>query len=294
MCASSEASPGTNTDTQLREAIDTHLEGLIAGINHDRLRDAAEYSVLRGGKRVRPILALRTCLFLGGELEDGLPGACAFELIHAFSLVHDDLPALDDDDVRRGMPSVHKAFGESLAILTGDMLQSLALVAAAGSPRNAGRIVSEVAGATCAMIEGQTWDTEGGFPPDISTAGQLDLVHRNKTAALIRGACRSGAIAADADVESLGAIDRWGTALGFMFQVVDDILDETQSSDHLGKATGKDLEQGKLTSPGVHGLEGAHACVSRLEAEANCALSHFGERGAELGEITSSLAIRTH
>ena len=211
----------------------------------------------------------------------------------SFSLVHDDLPALDDDDTRRGRPTVHKAFGESLAILTGDMLQSLALVAAAESPQNAGLIVSEAAGATNAMIEGQTWDTEGGYPSDLSTAEQLELVHRNKTAALIRGACRSGALAANADEESLGGIDRWGTALGLMFQVVDDILDETQASEHLGKAAGKDRDQGKLTYPGVHGLEGAQACVTRLEAEAESALSQFGERATELRDITSALATRT-
>lgn len=293
MCAAAEAPQSTQTDAQLRELVDGYLQGVVAEISNERLREAGEYALLGGGKRVRPVLALRTCQLLGGSLDDGMPVACGFEMIHAFSLIHDDLPALDNDDMRRGKPTVHKAFGESLAILAGDMLQSMALVVTAKSPRNADRLVLEVATATCAMIEGQAWDTEGGMPASLTEGEKLDLIHRNKTAALIRGACRSGAIAADAGSDAIDAIDRWGAALGMMFQVVDDILDETQTSEHLGKTAGKDQEQGKMTYPAVHGLKKAQSYVRELELEAADALSGFGDRAQELRNITNALAVRT-
>ena len=221
-----------------------------------------------------------------------LPAGCGFELIHAFSLVHDDLPALDNDEMRRGLPTVHKAFGESMGILCGDLLQSLAFETAAASPRPV-EVLLELARATTAMIEGQAWDTDGGFPEDLDQGSRLELIHRNKTGALIRGAARAGAIAGDADETTLDCVDRWSTAIGLMFQVVDDLLDETQSSEHLGKAAGKDREAGKLTFPAVHGLEGARETVTRLEKAAEEALAGFSEVAAPLRELTHDLANRT-
>ena len=283
----------THDDEALRKAIDERLSCIVDRIRHERLREAAQHSTLGGGKRVRPIIALRTALMLGSTLEDALPAACAFELIHAFSLVHDDLPALDDDDMRRGRPTTHKAFGECVAVLTGDLLQSLAFVAAAETPSNPERITAEVAHATWEMIEGQTWDTIGVFPKALDEEASLELIHRNKTAALIRRAARAGAIAADAGEEELVQVDRWGAAVGLMFQVVDDILDETQTTEQLGKTAGKDRAQGKMTYPAVHGLEGARRFVVDLQKEAESALRGFGTSAEPLRMITSLLSKRT-
>ena len=231
---------------------------------------------------------------LGGTVEEALPAACAFELIHAFSLVHDDLPALDDDDMRRGQPTTHKAFGECVAILTGDLLQSMAFVVAAETPHHPERVTAEVAQATWEMIEGQTWDTIGVFPGDLAPEACLELIHRNKTAALITRAARAGAIAADATDENLVLIDRWGSCVGLMFQVVDDILDETQTTEELGKTAGKDRAQGKMTYPAVHGIEGARRFVERLKNDADDALSRFGASAGPLRMMTSLLAKRTN
>ena len=283
----------TLDDEALRGVIDERLSGIVDRIHHGRLREAAQHSTLGGGKRIRPIIALRTALMLGSTVEDALPAACAFELIHAFSLVHDDLPALDDDDMRRGRPTTHKAFGECVAVLTGDLLQSLAFVVAGESPRNPERVTAEVAQATWEMIEGQTWDTIGMFPEALDEAASLELIHRNKTAALIKRAARAGAIAADAREEDMVQVDRWGAAVGLMFQVVDDILDETQTTEQLGKTAGKDRAQGKMTYPAVHGLEGARRVVGDLQKEAESALSEFGPSAEPLRMITSLLSSRT-
>jgi geranylgeranyl diphosphate synthase type II len=232
-------------------------------------------------------------MMLGGTIREAMPAACAFELIHAFSLVHDDLPALDDDELRRGRPTTHKAFGECVAILTGDLLQSLAFVIASETPHNPDLITAEVANATWEMIEGQTWDTIGVFPEGLAEQSALELIHRNKTAALIRRSARAGALAARASQEQLESVDRWGAAVGLMFQVVDDILDETETSEQLGKTAGKDRVQGKMTYPSIHGLEGARRFVSHLENEAKEALEGFGAAADPLRMITSLLSKRT-
>lgn len=293
MCASAETSRATASDACLRQAIDENLTAIVGQIRHPQLRAAASYALLGGGKRVRPLIALRCCALVGAPHDAALPAGCAFELIHAFSLIHDDLPALDNDDLRRGRPTVHKEFGESIGVLCGDMLQTLAFATAATSPHPT-TVLVELAHATSAMVEGQTWDTNGGFSEGMPSQEQLDLVHRNKTGALIRGAARAGALAGGADERSLERVDRWGTAIGLMFQIVDDLLDETQSADHIGKAAGKDREAGKLTYPSIHGLEGARRAVETLEREATAALSEFSEPAALLLEMTHELANRTH
>ena len=293
MSAVARTSRECPSDSELRAAIDARLSEIVAGVRHGMLLDAVRHAALGGGKRIRPIISLRCCVLVGAPWTRAIDAGCAFELIHAFSLVHDDLPALDDDDLRRGRPTVHKAFGESIAILCGDLLQSLAFSVAAGCPQGPA-VVDEVARATIAMIEGQAWDTDGGFPERLTDSERLELIHRNKTGALIRGAARSGAIAGSADQESVTCVDRWSTAIGLMFQVVDDLLDETQSSEHLGKASGKDREAGKLTFPGIHGIEGARAEVLRLRAEALEALSGFSEAAEPLRRMTEELAKRTY
>ncbi|MFM7806422.1 MAG: polyprenyl synthetase family protein, partial [Planctomycetota bacterium] len=191
------------------------------------LAEAMRYASLGGGKRVRPVLTVR-CGLAAGATDPAtlLPGAIAFEFIHAFSLVHDDLPALDNDDLRRGRPTTHKAFGEALAILAGDGLQSLAIEAALHSPVAPQRVAAEVARACTDMISGQVYDTLGGFPAGCTELPErLALIHRNKTGALLRGACRVGAIAAGANEATIDRLTRYGEAMGHMFQVVDDILD---------------------------------------------------------------------
>ncbi|MDG2030366.1 MAG: polyprenyl synthetase family protein [Phycisphaerales bacterium] len=283
---------GRPSDAQLRDAIDGHLRTIANTVRHQQLQEAVTHAALQGGKRIRPLLALRCCALAGSDPMVALPAGCGFELIHAFSLVHDDLPALDDDEMRRGLPTVHKAFGESIGILCGDLLQSLAFETIASSPHPM-EVLLELSRATNAMIEGQAWDTDGGFPEGLDEAERLELIHRNKTGALIRGAARAGAIAGGADDSTLDCVDRWSSAVGLMFQVVDDLLDETQSSEHLGKAAGKDREAGKLTFPGVHGLEGARKTVIRLEDVANEALAGFSEVAAPLRDLTHDLAKRT-
>ena len=293
MNSAPQTSDSRRSDQAIRGEIDDALASYLKRIKHDELRAASEYAVLGGGKRVRPLIAYRACESAGGEGSAALPAACAFELIHAFSLIHDDLPALDDDDLRRGKPTVHKKFGECTAVLTGDLLQSMAMVIAAESDRQADHITREVGLATIAMIEGQSWDTMGSFPEDLDEPGRLELIHSHKTAALIRGSARCGGLAANAAPQLVDALGDWGAAVGLMFQVVDDLLDETQSTEHLGKTAGKDRDQGKRTYPAIHGLEGTQGAILSLETAAETALSQFGAEAGPLRELTATLARRT-
>ena len=274
-------------------------QALVAAIDAralaPRLAEAMRYASLGGGKRVRPVLCVRCGLAAGADDPAPLlPAAIAFEFIHAFSLVHDDLPALDNDDLRRGRPTTHKAFGEALAILAGDGLQSLAIEVALRSPIAPERVATEVARACTDMISGQVYDTLAGFPDGcVSLPERLALIHRNKTGALLRGACRVGAIAAGAPEGTIDRLTRYGEAMGHMFQVVDDILDETESSQTLGKSAGKDKAQGKTTYPAVHGLERSRAFVQELREEALSALSGLDSAADPLRSMARSLATRT-
>jgi len=286
----------TMPDAKILAAVEAALQRLIQerGLA-PRLDEAVRYACLDGGKRVRPLLAIRCGMATGeGELHRLLPAAVAFECIHAFSLVHDDLPALDNDDLRRGRPTAHKAFGEALAILAGDALQSIAIECALTSPRAAQRVATEVARACTDMISGQVLDTLGGFPNDCTDAmEQLRLIHRNKTGALIRGACRCGAIAAGAPETMVERVSQFGDRMGLMFQVVDDILDETQTTQTLGKSAGKDKAQGKLTYPAVHGLDRSREVVAELHHEAIGSLAGLPPAADSLRAMVDSLATRT-
>jgi geranylgeranyl diphosphate synthase type II len=257
------------------------------------LRAACAHAVLAGGKRLRPILTLESALLCGGRVEDALPAAVAIEFVHAFSLVHDDLPALDDDDMRRGRPTCHIAFGEAMAILAGDALLARAPLVAAQSASNGASIAQVLLESTCDMISGQVYDTLGGFEDGATPSERLELVHRNKTGALLVGACRMGALSAGASAEDLARLARFGAEIGLMFQVVDDLIDATQTAEHAGKATGKDADAGKLTYPVVHGLDGSRREVARLAAAASATLGHFGPRGARLAALVEFLANRT-
>ncbi|MFM1823786.1 MAG: geranyltranstransferase [Planctomycetota bacterium] len=259
----------------------------------ENLRAACLHAVLAGGKRLRPILVLESARACGGAVEAALPPAVAIEFIHAFSLVHDDLPALDDDDLRRGKPTCHIAFGEALAILAGDALLALAPVVAARAPIAREAIVGTLMRATLGMIAGQVHDTLRAFPEDLPEAARLELIHRGKTGALIEASCRMGALAAGADAATLAALERYGRAIGLMFQIVDDLIDATQTAEHAGKATGKDLAAGKLTYPGVHGIDASRREVERLAHEADDALRPLGDAAQPLRAIARFLAVRT-
>ncbi len=263
-----------------------------------QLGDACRHAVLGGGKRVRPILLFESTRAAGGHLDDARFAATALELIHAFSLVHDDLPALDNDLVRRGLPTVHAKYGEALAILAGDALLALAFENAAQSPHSAGALLRELSSATMRMIDGQCLDTLGGFAAGTSLSEQLEFVHANKTGALFRCATALGGIAARADQDLIRALSTFGSALGLMFQIIDDIIDETQTTEHAGKATGKDRDAGKLTYPVVHGIPASRAEVGRLEQLAREALelvqSHNLGSIAGLSSILDRCVSRTN
>ncbi|MFO0861887.1 MAG: polyprenyl synthetase family protein [Phycisphaerales bacterium] len=277
----------------------------------DHLRAAIEYALLSGGKRLRPVLAWHACAAAGGEAHDALPACVAIELVHCFSLVHDDLPAMDDDDLRRGIPTLHKHAGEAMAILAGDAMMTLAfepLTTGVVSPRLEKapelsiRLVRDLVRATTGMISGQVYDTIPGTAPGRETLARVRTIHQHKTGALIRASCTMGATCAGlsgrGSPEAVAALGGYGDAIGLMFQIVDDLIDVEQPSELVGKKTGKDQEAGKLTYPIAYGggVAGAARCrdeVRRLLADAERCLQPLGERATALRELAAFLATRT-
>ena len=252
------------------------------------LHKAMRYSVFAGGKRLRPVLVAAGAEAVGGTLEAVMPAACAVEMIHTYSLIHDDLPAMDNDDFRRGVPTSHKVFGEAIAILAGDALLTLAFrLLANSSPAGgeAGRLrdmlieVADAAG-SAGMVGGQVADNE--CEGKVAGAAIVDYIHTHKTAALIRASIRSGAILAGASAAELKALGVVGDSLGLAFQIMDDILDITATSEELGKTAGKDQAQQKATYPAVHGIEASRRRAQALVADAHAALAPFGERALPL------------
>lgn len=278
--------------------IDAYLASTVDGLDIPlNLKEALRYSLLGGGKRLRPVLAWHCCAAVGGNPADSLPAGAAVELVHAFSLVHDDLPAMDDDDFRRGRPTLHKATSQAMAILAGDGMLTLAfgvLVQKSTHPSLAARLVAELALGTQAMIAGQVYDTLGGLPPGLSDQDRLDLIHRNKTGALLRAACRMGALCGHASERAVNLLSHYAQAVGLMFQIVDDVIDVTQEAHHAGKQTGKDAAKGKLTYPGLLGLDASRSAIARLEAEALDAIAPLGPTAAPLAELARYMAVRTH
>jgi geranylgeranyl diphosphate synthase type II len=262
----------------------------------ENLRGAIDYALSGPGKRIRPALAILSCRAAGGSDAAAMPAAAALELVHTFSLVHDDLPAMDDDDLRRGRPALHRHAGEALAILAGDAMQGLAFELLASEVRpaaRAGELCRELSQATNDMIAGQVCDTTPAFPADLPPLERLRTTHRLKTGALIRAACRMGAISAGAGDEALERLGSFGSAVGLMFQIVDDLLDVTQSTEHLGKTARKDERQAKLTYPALVGIEGSLEEVERLCREALARIEPFGARARPLAELCERLAART-
>ncbi len=238
------------------------------------LHRAMRYSLLAGGKRLRPILTLTTGEAFGAPTAELMPAACAIEMIHTYSLIHDDLPAMDNDDLRRGRPTCHKAFGEALAILAGDGLltQAFRVLAADGVGRDAARQVrlireiADAAGTVEALIGGQVADIES--EGQTVTQATLDYIHRSKTGAMLRVSVVAGGILAGANDEQLAQLARFGERIGLAFQIADDILDVTSTSEQLGKTPGKDQAANKATYPALHGLAASEIRASELVAEA--------------------------
>ncbi len=251
--------------------VDQRLDTLVAPRPDDRLNEAMRYSLFAGGKRLRPALSLATTRCLGGNEEHTLTFGCAVEMIHTYSLIHDDLPAMDDDDLRRGKPTCHKVFGEALAILAGDALHTHAFRVLLESTMNdtrARRLSSELAKAAGSdgMVAGQVRDlAAGGTTPDADT---LRSIHRLKTGALISAAVQGGAICADASPSDYGALRTYGEQLGLAFQIVDDVLDATASTNELGKTAGKDDATNKMTYVALYGVKEAtrKAALARSRA----------------------------
>ncbi len=262
------------------------------------LLEAVEYALLGPGKRVRPALCVASAQACGGRPEQAWPAAAAVEMIHAFSLVHDDLPAMDDDDTRRGRPTLHKHAGEAMAILAGDALVALAFEWLAGSPDDsagsveASALIASLAAATTDMVCGQVDDTLPNLAEGVDEASKLLRVHERKTGALLKASCTMGAISVGADADQLAAISAYGVAVGLMFQIVDDLLDVTVSSEQAGKRTGKDAQRGKLTYPGVWGIEPSRAKVRELHAAAREAIRPLGAPADRLAQWCDWLAER--
>ncbi len=249
------------------------------------LREAMQYSLLAPGKRLRPLLVLMACEACGGAPQAALPAACAVEMIHAYSLIHDDLPAMDDDDLRRGRPTCHKAFGEATAILAGDGLLTLAFQVLAEHvqpPQVAARCCAELARAAGAtgMVGGQADDLLADtLPQSVET---LEAIHRRKTGAMFLVSLRLGARVAGAKAEQLRALEIYGRSLGLAFQVTDDLLDVAGDEQVVGKRVGKDHDRGKLTFPGLVGVEASQRRAQTLVDEACQALAVFDSRAGSL------------
>ncbi len=259
---------------------------------------AMRYSVFAGGKRLRPILCLAAAEACGGDPESAMPPACAVEILHTYSLVHDDLPCMDDDDLRRGRPTCHKVYGEGMAVLTGDALLTEAFLILAQTPpakRYPGAAyIAELAltGGSTRLIGGQVMDLEGEGKK--LTKAQLVKIHEAKTAALLTTSLRLGAMTANATEKQLEALGTFGRALGLAFQIIDDILDVTQSTEVLGKTAGKDAAVEKATYPAILGLEKSRKEAAKLTAEALDALAPLGKKAARLREIAEYLLKREY
>ncbi|HUX66077.1 MAG TPA: farnesyl diphosphate synthase [Terriglobales bacterium] len=258
------------------------------------LHRALRYSLLDGGKRLRPLLCRAAALAVAGQpVEAAWAPACAVEMVHTYSLIHDDLPALDNDDLRRGRPTCHKQFGEALAILAGDALLTLAFgqLAAAGSAAAAMvALLAEAAGTPAGMVAGQVADLEAERAA--TSAAAVAFIHRRKTAALLRASVLLGGLAAAASAAQLAALAQFGESLGLAFQIVDDLLDLTASSRELGKTAGKDEVQRKATYPAVAGRAAAEWEARRLQQQALDALAPWGPAADRLRALAAQMAAR--
>ncbi len=294
-------SDGTPLADYLRDArrrVDEALERFLPAADEasgcpPRLAEAMRYSLMAGGKRLRPLLCLMAAESCGADPVRALPAACALEMVHTYSLIHDDLPAMDDDDLRRGRPTCHKAFDEATAILAGDGLLTLAfeVVARHTTPPEAAaacvRILAEGAG-PAGMVGGQMADLQAESRDD-ATVEALEAIHRRKTGALLRSALRMGAAVAGATPKITEGLDTYGRAVGLAFQIVDDLLDVQGDEAKMGKRVQKDNALGKWTYPGLLGIDGSRARARALAEEAVAALEPLGDRAGRLKALAVEL-----
>jgi geranylgeranyl diphosphate synthase, type II len=283
-----------------RVLVDAALERFLPGedVQPPTVHRAMRYSVLAGGKRLRPILVIAGAEAVGAPPATVMPTACALEMIHTYSLIHDDLPAMDDDDYRRGRLTNHKVFGDAVAILAGDALLTLAFklvadnAALVSDPRVVCDVVAAIAEAsgTFGMVGGQVVDIES--EGKAITFETLEYIHRHKTAALLRGSLWVGARLGGADAAALAAIDDAGQSLGLAFQIVDDILDVEGSLEALGKTAGSDARKQKATYPALHGLEVSRREARRLIEEAKSRLAVFGDRATPIRALADFVVER--
>jgi geranylgeranyl diphosphate synthase, type II len=281
------------------ELTDLALESLIPSTSAIpvSIHGAMRHSVFAGGKRLRPVLAIQAAVAIAGASPFGIAKlAAALEMLHTYSLIHDDLPALDNDDLRRGKPTCHVVFGEAIAILAGDALQTQAyeVLASLDCPAPATveiiRLIAQATGTVDGMIGGQVLDIEGEHKKP--TADLVNAIHRAKTGALIRVSVVAGGIFAGADSSEAARLDSFGRKAGLAFQIVDDVLDVTQDSAQLGKTAGKDLNSEKATWPAVYGIEQSHRDADRLVEEAFVELDGFGSKADGLRAVARYLVER--
>ncbi len=302
---SSRSTTETELATSLQEArerVDEALERFLPSAEDPppgcppRLAEAMRYSMLSGGKRLRPILALMAAKAVGADPEVAIPSACALEMVHTYSLIHDDLPAMDDDDLRRGRPTCHRAFDEATAILAGDALLTLAFetIASGTKPAEAAiqccRELAIGAGPT-GMAGGQMADLQAEGRTDV-TLEALQSIHRRKTGALLRASLRMGAISAHANVAEIEALDAYGQGVGLAFQIVDDLLDVQGDEAKMGKRVGKDSDLGKWTYPGLLGIDESRRRAREAAQNAIDALGPFGSGGDQLRALALELLER--
>ncbi len=282
-------------------AVERALSDSVPQQYPETIHEAMRYSLLAGGKRIRPMLCLAACKLVGGDPAVAMPTACALEMIHTMSLIHDDLPSMDNDDFRRGKPTCHKVYGEEIAILAGDALLSrsfeyIARATVGAPPERVLRVIADVGKAVGSegLVAGQVVDIQmegaGGAGAGLTT---LQFIHAHKTGALLEAAVVCGAVLGGADEAAVARLGRYAQAIGLAFQVVDDILDVTATSEQLGKTAGKDLAVNKATYPSLLGLDESRAIVDRLTASAKAELAPFdAARAAPLVALADYIASR--
>ncbi|ASC69288.1 Farnesyl diphosphate synthase [Halomicronema hongdechloris C2206] len=283
-----------------RRQVEVALDQALPVIYPETIYEAMRYSLMAGGKRLRPILCLATCELAGGTIEMAMPTACALEMVHTMSLIHDDLPAMDNDDYRRGRLTNHKVYGDGVAILAGDALLTYAFEYIACHTRGvpAERILAVVsdlgkAVGAAGLVGGQYVDLASEGDPDISL-DTLDFIHTHKTAALLGVSVTSGAILAGASDTDIEHLSRYAQRIGLAFQIVDDVLDITATAEELGKSVGKDLRAKKATYPSFWGIEESRQQAQRLVNEAKAELQNFGELRQPLEAIANYITTRTY
>lgn len=280
--------------------VETALDQSLPIVYPEKIYEAMRYSLLAGGKRLRPILCLATCELAGGSIEMAMPTACALEMVHTMSLIHDDLPSMDNDDYRRGILTNHKVYGEDVAILAGDALLSYAFEHIVNQTRQVApvnildviRRLGKSVGAE-GLVGGQVVDLASEGCGDI-TLETLNFIHTHKTAALLEISVVSGAILAGGSNEIIGQLSRYAQRIGLAFQIVDDILDITSTQEELGKSIGKDQQAQKATYPSIWGLEESKRQANQLIQEAKAELDSFGDQRLPLVAIADYITARTY